>query len=211
LNGRNRVLITFIILLLFMYSNVNQVEGSDFKITQESVDVLSLDNATISTNLFSTYLEVGYTRFQFGLNVVAENVTLLLSLDNVSWVRVRTQEFEIDNGYCNGTGVFRIHNSLIQPFPFDLEQNEIIYIYIERELWREDVLALASSWVYHTASFALVATHAIIRPWIFTIDWTLPVIFGSIFLSLFAIVLVSRYNRKQIEKELRAKIKNEAR
>ncbi len=175
----------------------------------EYVDVIRIDNATISTDLFSTYLEVGYTRFQFGLNVVDENVTLFLSLDNVSWLEVRTQEFDIDNGFCNGTGVFRIDNSLIQPFPFDVEQNEILYIYLERELWREGVLCLESSLVYYTASIALVVTHAIIRPWIFTIDWTLPIIFGSIFLSLFAIVLFSRRNRKQIEKELRAKIDNE--
>ncbi len=195
-----------------MYSNVNQVEGPDFMIAQENgeyVDVIRIDNATISTDLFSTYLEVGYTRFQFGLNVVDENVTLFLSLDNVSWVDVRTQEFEIDNGFCNGTGVFRIDNSLIQPFPFDVKQDETLYIYLERELWREGILCLEPSWVYYTASIAIVVTHAIIRPWIFTIDWTLPIIFGSIFLSLFAIVLFSRRNRKQIEKELRAKIDNE--
>ena len=100
-----------------MHINVNQLVESDFKITQESVDVLSLDNATISTDLFNTYLEVGYTRFQFGLlDVVVDNVTLFLSLDNVSWLKVRTHEFDIDNGFCNGTGVFRIDNSLIQPF-----------------------------------------------------------------------------------------------
>lgn len=180
-----------------MFSNVNQVKGSDFKITQESVDVLSLDNATISTDLFNTYLEVGYTRFQFGPNVVVDNVTLFLSLDNVSWLEVKTQEFEIDNGFCNGTSIFRIDNSLIQPFPFDVEQNEILYIYLERELWREGFLGFE---VYRTTSFALVATHAIIRSWIFTIDWRIPCIFGVIFLSVFIVFLMSRHHRMQMER-----------
>lgn len=197
MDGRNRVLITFIVLLLFMHINVNQLVESDFKITQESVDVLSLDNATISTDLFNTYLEVGYTRFQFGPNVVVDNVTLFLSLDNVSWLEVKTQEFEIDNGFCNGTGVFRIDNSLIQPFPFDVEQNEILYIYLERELWREGFLGF---YVYRTASIAIVVIHAIVRSWIFTIDWRIPCIFGVIFLSVFTVFLTSRYYRLQMER-----------
>jgi len=193
-----------------MHINVNQVGGFNFIVAQENSEyVVSLENATLSTNLFSTCLEVGYTRFQYGPNVVADNVTLFLSLDNVSWLEVRTQEFDIDNGFCNGTGVFRIDNSLIQPFPFDVKQDETLYIYLERELWREGFLFLEPSSVFRTASIAIVVTHAIIRPWIFTIDWTLPIIVGYIFLSLFTIILFSRRNRKQIEKELRAKIDNE--
>ena len=148
-----------------MNSNVNQVEGSDFMIAQESVDVLSLDYATLSTNLFSTCLEVGYTRFQFGPDVVVDNVTLFLSLDNVSWLEVRTQEFDIDNGFCNGTGVFRIDNSLIQPFPFDVKQDETLYIYLEREL-RDGFLG---GYVYRTASIAIATLS--VNAHIYKTDW----------------------------------------
>ena len=198
MRGRNRVLIAFIVLILFMYINVNQVDGSNFMIAEENGEnVLSLDNASISIDLFSTYLEVGFTRFQFGLNVVVDNVTLFLSLDNVSWVEIGTQAFNIDNGFCNGTGIFRIVNSLVQPFPFDVEQNETLYIYLERELWQDGFLG---SCVYHTAAIALVVTHAIIRSWIFTIDWTIPSIFGAIFLCISIVFLMSRHHRLQIER-----------
>jgi len=184
-----------------MYINVNQVGVSNFIVAQENGEyVVSLDNATLSTNLFSTCLEVGYTRFQFGPNVVVDNVTLFLSLDNVSWLEVRTQEFDIDNGFCNGTGVFRIDNSLILPFPFDVKQDETLYIYLERELWREGFLGLEPSSVFRTASIAIVVTHAIVRSWIFTIDWRIPCIFGVIFLSVFTVFLMSRHYRLQMER-----------
>lgn len=176
-----------------------------------NTNIISLDNATISTSLFITRLEASYTCY--GGDWRSGNpgfiITLFLSLDNVSWIEVDNYTLSESDSWSNVSGIFTIFNSIFQAFPFDIEQGETLYVSIE--LFNPLVL-IAPDYPparVRSSTLAIVVPVDIIRAWYFTIDWTLFGIFGSIFLTLFTIFLFSRYNRNQIEKELRAKIKNE--
>ena len=84
---------------------------------------------------------------------------------------------------------------MFESFPFDIEEGETLYISIEYsgiyELCRYKV---------RLDPLDIEIPLDIIRPWYFTMDWTLPGIFGFVFLCMFAIFLISRYRRKLVEK-----------
>ncbi|TFH02701.1 MAG: hypothetical protein E4H14_17445 [Candidatus Thorarchaeota archaeon] len=171
-------------------------------ITQNNVQdngLVSLDNVTISTSIFTSCLEVSYTRYGgiWRAHNLDLSVLLFLSPDNVSWIEVDNYTFDESNRESNVSKTFDICNSMIQPAPFDIEQGVTLFITLE--------YYYDTGWDTQTCRLcpiAIIVPIDIIRPWYFTIDWTLPGIFGLVFLCVFSIFLVSRYNRKQIEKEL---------
>lgn len=175
----------------------------------KDTSIISLDSATISTSYFTTCLDVSYTCYagDWRARFFDFEITLFLSLDNMSWIEVETIIFNDRNWWTNVSGSFQVFNSLGQAFPFDIEQGVTLYICVE--FYDPFVLTTGSPGRTRSNTLAIIVPIEITRPWYYVIDWTIPVVFGVIFLSLFAIFLVSRYNMKRIEKELRAKIKNE--
>ena len=212
LRRKGKLLISIIVIVLVSVTYLNYTGNQIVAVSQnDNVDnnFINLDNATIATSHFTTYLEVTYTCSGGDWRIVEIDfpITLFLSLDNESWIEVDNHTIGAHNWLSNVSGTFRIINSIDQAFPFDIEQGKTLYINIE--LYNPNVLSFDSTPRARYSNLAIVVPIDIIRPWYFTIDWTLFGIFGSIFVSLFTVFLVSRYNRKRIEKELRAKIKNE--
>ena len=194
------VSISLIIFLLVMCDNQKWTVGTGLRAQNDigPEDLLTLDNATISTNLFSICLEVTYTRYGgiFEAVDLGSQVTLLLSLNNVSWVEVDNYTFDDNTLDDNDTMTFRICNTFFQPFPFDVEEGEILYVCIEYQYGELILLGIPT---YRTTSLAIVVPADIIRPWYFTIDWTLPRIFSGIFLFLFAVFCISKRDRSEME------------
>ncbi|MHA2213378.1 MAG: hypothetical protein ACW992_09480 [Candidatus Thorarchaeota archaeon] len=190
---RHKVRISFVLLLIVMCSNQQWSEGITI-VAQGEVDpedLFSLDNVTISTDLFSTCLEVGCTRNGgvFEANELDSQVMLLLSLSNQSWIGVKQYTFDDDNINENVSSVIKICNTITEPFPFDVEKGETLYVCIEYEYGSDYILMDRS---HRTPSLAVVVPVDIIRPWYFTTDWRVPVVLGGILLCLFVIFLKSR-------------------
>ncbi|MFW9964016.1 MAG: hypothetical protein ACFFCX_10655 [Candidatus Sifarchaeia archaeon] len=103
--------------------------------------------------------------------------------------------------YANETKVFKICNSFVEPFPFDMEKGDIRHISIGLQ---HDNWSGIPEYSLNIRLFpvAVIVPSDIIRAWYFTIDWTLPGAFGAIFLYLFTVFLMSRHHRLQIEKEI---------
>jgi len=120
----------------------------------------------------------------------------LLSLNNVSWVEVKNYTFDEKALDDNVTMTFRICNTLFQPFPFDVEEGEILYVCIGYVYSGGFDLRIPTC---RTPSLAIVVPTDIIRPWYFTIDWTAPRIFGMIFLFLFAVFCISKRDRSKMD------------
>lgn len=176
-----------------MHSNQQGLVGStieaQFDIGPE--DLLGLDNVTISTDLFSTCLKVGYTWNGVILDVsdLESQANLLLSLNNESWIEVKQYTFDDNTLYDNVSMVFTICNTILQPFPFDVEKGETLYVCIE---YVSDSSSYLSGISYRTFSLSIVVPVDIIRPWYFTMDWRFPGMLGAIFLCLFTVFLISR-------------------
>ena len=176
-----------------MCSNTQLSDGI-MTISQNDVrpeDLFSLDNVTISTDLFSTCLEVGCTRNGgiFEARDLGSQVMLLLSLNNQSWVEVEQFGFEANVLDTNVSTTFKVCNTLFQSFPFDVEQGETLYVSMEYEYGSQSDLG---DHTYRTPSMAVVVPVDIIRPWYFTMDWMFPGVLGVILLCLVAIFLKSR-------------------
>jgi hypothetical protein len=199
--GRQKLLLLFDILIIVIHGNQDKVDRTDTTYSQQlngAEDLLSLDNATITKDPSGICLEVAYTIYeenleQSWLGLVA---ALLLSLDDLAWIEVQRQTFDDGIGISNETKTFNIWNSLLHPFPSDIENGQTRCIRIEYEY--ETVWLFTD--ICQTNSISIIVPFDIIKPWYFTIDWTLPGMFGAIFISLLAVFLMSRYNRKQIEK-----------
>jgi hypothetical protein len=155
-----------------MCSNQQWSEGTTI-VAQNDVgheDLISLDNVTISTDLFSTCLEIGCTRNGgvFEARELESQVMLLLSLNNQSWIAVKQYTFDEDTINENVSSVIKICNTILEPFPFDVEKG------------------------HRTPPLAVVVPVDIIRPWYFTIDWRVPGVLLGILLCLLVIFLKSR-------------------
>jgi hypothetical protein len=190
--------VTLIAMVSFVYLNST---GENVVVTtqNETKDntLGSLDNVTLTTGYFSTHLKVCYTCYELDQTTedVVLTIALSLSLNNASWIEVENYRIEASNLVSNVSKTFIISNSIFQSFPFDIEQEETLYICIE--------FIEGNSWYSsgeRSGPLTLEIPLDIIRPWYFTMDWTLPSIFGFIFLSLFAVFLISRNNRKLIER-----------
>lgn len=183
---------------MIMCSSLRLVDKTTIK-AQDSIepsDVFSLDNATISSGLLSTCLEVSCTRYG-GIpesEYLDSEILLLLSLDNMSWIGVKNYTFNDAVLTENVSKSIKICNTLMQPFPFDVEKGETLYVCIEYKFGQSMIL---TDRFYRTPSFAVVVPTSIIRPWYFTIDWTLPIIFWLLFLCLFTVFWISK--RRKIE------------
>lgn len=156
-------------------------------------DLLSLDNVTITMELFSTCLDVGCTMNGgiFEANELETGVVLLLSLNNVSWIKVKEYTFADDVLSENVSRIITIYNSISEPFPFDVEEGDTLYVCIEYECGSMTLCART----YRTPSMAIVVPVDIIRPWYFTIDWRLPGVLGASSIILLSIFLISRRRR----------------
>ena len=193
-------MISIIIFLLVMYSNQKWAVGSRIN-AQDDIgpeDLLILNDAGISTDFFSTCLEVTYTRYG-GVPEAADlgsSVLLMLSLDNISWIEVSNYTFDDTVLNDNVSMTFKICNTLIQPFPFDVEKGETLYVCVACEY---RLTTLLGNPIYQTPSLAIVVSVDITRPWYFTIDWTLPGVFGMIFLFLFAVFCISKRDRSKMD------------
>ncbi|MHA1905470.1 MAG: hypothetical protein ACXABC_15500 [Candidatus Thorarchaeota archaeon] len=190
---RHKVRISFVLLLIVMCSNQQWSEGTTI-VAQNDVgheDLISLDNVTISTDLFSTCLEIGCTRNGgvFEARELESQVMLLLSLNNQSWIAVKQYTFDEDTINENVSSVIKICNTILDPFPFDVEKGETLYVCIEYEYGSEYILGDRS---HRTPSLAVVVPVDIIRPWYFTIDWRVPGVLLGILLCLLVIFLKSR-------------------
>ncbi len=156
---------------------------------------VSLNNATIKPDLLGVCLKVEYTWYgELPQSEQLNNIIgLLLSLDNLSWIEVKQHTIDESERYTNITKVFKICNSLLEPFPFDVKRGEIIYVTITFEYiyWNGPEMNLN----VRLFPMAVMVPVDIIRAWYFTIDWTIPSIFGSIFLCLFTVFLMSKYHR----------------
>jgi hypothetical protein len=160
-------------------------------VAQDSVgpeDLLSLDNVTISTDLFSTCLEVRCTRNGgvFEASELGSQVILLLSLNNESWIEVKQYTFDDDVLDENVSSVIRICNTISEPFPFDVAEGESLYVCLEYEYGSSLFFG------YRTRSLVIVVPVDIIRPWYFTMDWRFPGALGVILLCLIVIFWRSR-------------------
>ena len=188
-----KVRISLIIIILTICSTQQWSVGTTI-VVQDSVgpeDLLSRDTVTISTDLFSTCLEVGCTRNGgiFEARDLGSQVMLLLSLNNQSWVEVEQFGFEANVLDTNVSTTFKVCNTLFQSFPFDVEQGETLYVSMEYEYGSQSDLG---DHTYRTPSMAVVVPVDIIRPWYFTMDWMFPGVLGVSLLCLVAIFLKSR-------------------
>jgi hypothetical protein len=134
---------------------------------------------------------VGYTRYGgiFEARELESQVVLLLSLNNESWVEVKQYSFDGDTLDENVSRIIKICNTILEPFPFDVEQGETLYVCIEYEYGSQSDLG---DHTYRTPSMAVVVPVDIIRPWYFTMNWMFPGVLGVILLCLVAIFLKSR-------------------
>ncbi len=193
-----------------MFSNSKLAENTTIVIAQSEFDpeeLVILNNASIETGFFSTCLEVTYTwngEFPIVKGLYRETwlgcgVGLWLSLDNQAWIKVAQHVFDSDERQSNMTKSFSICNSLIHPFPFDVDKGRTLYVTIEFQV---GPTGLGYPDMIRLPPLAIVVPEDITRLWYFTIDWTLPGIFGAIFLDVFAVFLMSRHHRKSLERRL---------
>lgn len=209
MRGRHILLISFILVVIISSVYLNSTGENVIAIAQNDIEdnrLASLDNVTITTGYFATNLDISFSRYGGSSREedLSRSVKIYLSLDNVSWIETANYTFMESDRESNVSKSFRFSNSMFESFPFDIEEGETLYISIEysgRYEW--------CCYQERLDPLDIEIPLDIIRPWYFTIDWTLFGIFSSIFVSLFTVFLVSRYNKKRIEKELRAKIKNE--
>jgi hypothetical protein len=160
---------------------------------------IRIDNATITSGFLRTELVVQYTRFEVNelaipliLDYGPAYIGLLLSLDNVSYIRVITETYDDDQIWMNGSGTFTVENSLFASFPFNLGQGAVLYLAVERGIG-----AYLDYIVNRTPSVALTSPVDIIRPWYFTIDWRFVGEPASIVLVLIVILVIARRQRKE--------------
>ncbi len=203
--GSRFIVICLIIGLVISSIQVDATKNTTI-ITQESTkpeQLVCLNNAKIDSDLLGTFLIVEYSWFGGASesDQLRNIVGLLLSKDNMSWIEVKRHTIDENERYANVTKVFKIYNSFVEPFPFDMEKGDILYISIglQYDNWSE-----IPEYSPNIRLFPITITVSsnIIRAWYFTIDWTLPGAFGAIFLCLFAVFLMSRHHRLQIEKEI---------
>ncbi len=176
-----------------MYSTQQLSEGTTTE-AQDDVgpeDLLSLVNVTISTDLFSTRLEVECTRYGgiFEAKDLSSQVVILLSLDNQSWIEVKQYTFDDDTLNENVSRLINIWNTIFEPFPFDVEKGATLYVSLEYEYGSE---YHPTERTHRTPSLAVVVPVDIIRPWYFTMDWRFPGVLGVILLCLIVIFWRSR-------------------
>jgi hypothetical protein len=144
--------------------------------TDEIQDLVTLDNVTIEEEFLSTCLVVGYSWNGDCEDAEEQNllarVTLALSIDNVSWREIESHVFEV---YENTSRYFRLYNSVFQPFPFDVEPGETLYVTI---LFSTQPEVGWGNYIEHqTCVVDITVESGIIRHWYFTIDWRIPGIF----------------------------------
>lgn len=198
-------LVSCLIIGLVLCNSIQCIADNKAAIAQEAIEheyCVSLNNATIEPDLLGVCLKVEYTWYG-GLpksEQLNNIIGLLLSLDNLSWIDVKQHTIDESERHTNVTKVFKICNSLLEPFPFDVERGEILYITIACEYisWNGSPEFNPNIRLFPVA---VMAPMDIIRVWYFTIDWTVPSIFGSIFLCLFTVFLISRHHRMLMEKK----------
>ena len=200
LRGRYVLLISFVLILIVSSIYLNSAGENVITVAQNDVEnkmLASLDNAAVSTSYFVTNLDISFTRYgaSSGAESLSLSVIIYLSLDNVSWIESANYTFNESNRESNVSGTFRFSNSIFESFPFDIEEGETLYISIE--YYGEDGF---SFYRVRLDPLDIEIPLDIIRPWYFTMDCTLPGIFGFVILSVFAISFISRYSRKRIEK-----------
>ena len=192
---KHRIRISIGIVLLIMSSSLQLVDSASIQAQEDvgSEDLLCLDNVTISTDLFSTCLEVMYTRcgeiIDITITDLDSKVVLLLSLNNESWVEAKQHTLADDSPNETITRVIRICNSVSEAFPFNVEEGETLYVCIE--YWYRSRLELGYR-IFRTASLAIVVPVDIIRPWHLTLDLRLPGILGVILLFSFTVYFIRR-------------------
>lgn len=178
---------------MIMCSSLRLVDRTTIHAQEDVVpeDLLSLDNVTISTDFFSTCLEVVYTRYGGLIEItdLESQVLLFLSLNNDSWIEVKRYTLDDDILEENITRMIRICNSLSESFPFDIKKGETLYICIE--YWYRSSLELGYR-IFRTPSLAIVVPVDIVRPWYLILDLKLPAILGVILLGLFIVYYIRR-------------------
>jgi hypothetical protein len=193
------VLLSLLLVLVIGISSDAYNQDLPYLLGQEDIDefgFVTLDNVTIEEGLLSTCLVVGYS-WNGGSEAAMEQyllpgVMLSLSMDNSSWLRMETNSFD---SYENVSRYFRVYNSLTQPFPFDVEPGETLYVRVlfgyGMELnWRPD-------FNHQTPSVGIVIHSGIIRYWHFTIDWRVPGVFVFVFGWVGVVFLMSRLLKPQ--------------
>ncbi|MFW9817095.1 MAG: hypothetical protein ACFFEW_14290 [Candidatus Thorarchaeota archaeon] len=189
------VLLSLLVILVIGISSDAQNQDLPFLSSQQESDgfeFVSIDNATIEEGFMSTCLAVGYT-WLGGTDQESlwPHVTLALSMDNSSWITSESHTFDV---YENSTRYFRIYNSLFQPFPFDVEPGETLYVkilygYGPIDLWQQ------GDYNDQTPCVAVIVESGITRLWYFVIDWRIPGIFGFVIVWIAAVYLMSRLRK----------------
>jgi hypothetical protein len=146
-------------------------------------------------DILSTCLIVGYTWYGGSTSAEEETlwpyVMLRLSMDNSSWLRLDSCTHSFDT-HENHSRFFRIYNSLVQPFPFDVEPGEILYVSILYSTGPIDLIESGFNFNQRTPSIGVVVSSGIKRYWYFTIDWRIPGIFGYVLMWIGTVFLMSR-------------------
>lgn len=169
---------------------------------QESESLVQIVNACFYVSVYESYLEVDYTYPNYAGPIDAAGpgadhvyIKLLFSLDNMSFIEVKRNEMDVDQGLKNGSGVFKVSHSFIDPFPFNVEKNSTLFIKLDRGFHR----GAWGDWsIYRTASVELLVPIDIKHPWIYSIN---PILLFPLLITIGAlgsIFLVTR--RKRIQK-----------
>ncbi|MHA2159774.1 MAG: hypothetical protein ACXABE_12795 [Candidatus Thorarchaeota archaeon] len=194
MRSKKLVLLSLLIVLVTGVNSDAPYQDLPLSLSQEILnepDLVKLDNVTIEEDplLHSTCLSVGFS--WFGGSEESQLwpfVMLALSMDNSSWLRLESHSFD---RYENTSHFFRIYNSILQPFPFDVDPGDTLYV----SLLFDAGLGLSIGPILYarqTPGVGIVVESGITRYWHFTIDWRVPGIIGFVISWLFAVFLIAR-------------------
>jgi hypothetical protein len=163
--------------------------------------LFGIDKAQITGIPSAACLEVTFTTHESNEIVggIANWVALLLSVDDMAWIEVEKHELENLGDMQNETYTFEVWNSIFQPFPFDTKCGQTLYACLGYDYYvlMSALYMSTGRHTYHTPSIAIDVPFDIIGPWYFTVDWTVPRVFCTVFLCLFLDFWVSRLHFKR--------------
>lgn len=164
-----------------------RVGSSSVLIQETSPVIVTKFNLTYSEYNEDVYLDVMY-EYDFQDEERLTDATLYLSLDNDTYIIAQHHQFDPELMNASGEMGYWFANSIGDPLPFDIEEGQLLYGYVEF-ITTEDT--------YLSDVFVQTVPATVRRPWIFNIPSPIFLVGGIVlsFLPL-AIVLYLCLNRR---------------